>query len=106
MKPVLLTLCLSACSATMVNSPGGSPSAYAPTNEAARPGMVKYLNQGWNSVIASRRENAYRQMYGACRGPYQITSEGPRAEGGTVIQGAYVESQYWYIQFACGPAAP
>jgi hypothetical protein len=96
------------CSATMVEKPGGtSSSPYAPVNEASRGGVVKYLNEGAKSIRNKRREDAYKKMYEACRGPYRIVAEGPQAEGGVVIQisptsSVYSSSQYWYIQFSCG----
>mgnify|MGYP007114311341 CR=1 FL=1 len=94
------------CGATMVNSPGASHgSRYAPVNEAQRGGVIKYLNQGADSVIESRREDAYRQMYSACAGKYRIVGEGPRSEGGVVtpaLGSLWASSyQYWYIQFNC-----
>lgn len=92
------------CTATMVNRPG-SHSQFGPTNEGSRPGTVKYLNQGADSVIESRRKDAYKQMYQACHGKYKILSEGPNAEGGAFIPVGnalmYSQSQYWYINFQC-----
>jgi hypothetical protein len=95
----------------MVNSPGASslPSAYAPVNEQSRPGLIKYLNQGAASVIAKRREDAYRQMYEACGGRYNIDAEGPVGGEGYIMPmtgGGYLtaQSEYWGISFSClGP---
>lgn len=106
---LLIVISLSACTtATMVSSPGGGghASLYAPINEASRGGVIKYLNNGADFVIRSRREDAYLQMYNSCTGSYRIDNEGPQAEGGTVIAlsssvatwGSY---QYWYIQYSC-----
>jgi hypothetical protein len=85
----------------MVSSPGGvSGSQYAPQNEKARLGTIKYLNQGAGAVIDARREDAYKQMFTACNGKYNIVSEGPRTEGGDL-------DEYWYIRFECaGASAP
>ena len=91
----------------MVNNPGSSISSpYAPTNEASRGGVVKYLNQGADFVIKGGREDAYKQMYTACNGKYKIDAEGQKAEGGvvqaignTTLLGS--DFQYWYIQFSC-----
>jgi hypothetical protein len=90
----------------MVSAPGStSPSPYAPVNESSRGGVIKYLNQGASVVKRKRREDAYKQMFDACRGKYRIDAEGPRTEGGVVIPvggvAAIEDSQYWYIQFSC-----
>lgn len=102
----LCTLLLTGCTATMVVKPGMSThSKYAPVNESSRGGIVKYLNQGAASVVAKRRENAYRQMYEACGGAYRIVAEGPKAEGGVVVPAGnmlmFASQQYIYIQFEC-----
>ena len=107
--PVLFIVlaCLSSCtSAEIVNPIGsGSGSAYAPSNEVQRPGMIKYLNQGADFVIKARREDAYKKMYDSCGGRYKIVSEGPQAEGGAMLPvgNAYMfaQSNYWYISFQC-----
>lgn len=102
----LLAATLTACSATMVNRPGSSGSAYGPTNEANRPGVIKYLNQGASGVVNARREDAYKQMHSSCGGRYKIVGEGPQA-GGTTISNMgngtlYAStSEWWYITFQC-----
>lgn len=103
--PLITVGLLTGCtSATMVSSPT-SGSAYAPVNEGARSGLVKYLNEGADFVRNQRREDAYKQMYAACSGRYRIEAEGSNPEGGAFItsgQGAYwAQASYWYIQFAC-----
>lgn len=97
---------LSGCAtAEMVNPPGGSGAAYAPSNDSSRPGMIKYLNQGADFVIKGRRDDAYKKMSEACSGKYSIVSEGPNSEGGTVMPVGnsmmFMQSQYWYITFKC-----
>ena len=92
-------------SAQMVLAPN-SGSAYAPVNEAARPGIVKYLKDGADFVRRQRREDAYKQMHDACGGAYRINAEGSSAEGGAVINSGsgsfFAQSNYWYIAFrAC-----
>lgn len=108
----ILSLLFSGCtSAVMVNRRGDSVSQYAPTNEKLNHGgMIKYLNQGYKGIIKKRRENSYKQMYQSCNGPYRITSEGQRAEGGSalIVPGplsgvVYESSQWWYIAFECEP---
>lgn len=101
--PLLLLLC--ACTASMVQKPGRlAADPNAPVNEAARPGVIKFLNEGIDTVRDKRRANAYAQMQKACDGPYRIDAEGPQLEGAVVIPGdvtTVVQSQYWYIQFSC-----
>lgn len=97
---------LSSCTATMVSKPGAVDSKYAPLNETNRAGLIKYLNQGGDSVIDKRREDAYKKMYDACQGKYVINKEGPRTEGGVIVQSApniatHSSTQYWYISFSC-----
>jgi hypothetical protein len=90
----------------MVVNPGSrETSLYAPTNDAKRPGVIKYLNAGASGVIEARRQDAYKQMYTACGGKYKILGEGPRSEGGAIVPvgdaAFYADSQYMYIQFEC-----
>jgi hypothetical protein len=109
----LLVFCLGsvACTATMVNLPGGSAkrSAYAPVNEAApMAGLIKYSRQGAESALKARRQDAYRQMFDACAGSYRIEAEGPKQEGGLVVpvtEGAAAAPAqgHWFIQFTCVP---
>jgi hypothetical protein len=107
MRTLILFTLLSGCAATMVNAPGGATnSRYAPTNEASRGGVIKYLNQGADFVIQNRREDAYKQMFNACNGKYKIDAEGPQSEGGMVLamspgSAMIGDNQYWYIQFSC-----
>lgn len=105
MKWLLVAAVMSGCSATMVNAPGGSRSAFAPVNEAQRPGTISYLNQGADSIIRARRGDAYKQMHGACGGDYRIEGEGPQMSGGVLApvgrSAVFIPSQYWFIQFSC-----
>jgi hypothetical protein len=82
-----------ACSAQMVRPAGESSSKYAPVNERSQPGLVKYLNDGASFVVKRRRENAYKQMYESCQGPYRIVAEGQHAEGGVVITSGSATAQ-------------
>lgn len=102
----LLAVFVTACTADMVVAPGGpSHSAYAPINEAKRPGIIKYLNEGAQAVRDARREDAYKQMHSACGGTYRILREGTRSDGGAVVPlgniAVYGETQYVYIEFEC-----
>lgn len=102
----LIALYITSCAtADIVQSVGGSGSAYAPTNDSQRPGIVKYLNDGADFIVKARREDAYKKMYESCNGKYKIVNEGPQAEGGamTPVGNSYMYSQfnYWYISFQC-----
>lgn len=105
---------MAGCTTAQMIAPVGAQSStpYAPVNEAARSGLIKYLNGGAETVVKQRREDAYKQMHTACNGKYRIDAEGPREEGGTVVvepskltAGAVTASSYsfdyWYIQFSC-----
>jgi hypothetical protein len=108
MRTLVLPLMLSlvACTSTMVAPPGSTtPDPNAPVNEADRPGVVSYLNEGISSVREARRRNAYKKMHDACNSPYRIDREGDQVEGGVVIAGEHVavatSTHTWYIQFSC-----
>lgn len=102
---------LCGCRASMVTPPGGAVSMKnAPVNEASRPGVVRYLNQGASTVIKKRRQDAYNQMTKACSGSYAIDSESEKEDGSsttditatrTGVQADTYKSKYWYIAFHC-----
>ena len=102
LNSLLILFFLSACSATSVTYP--TKPEYAPKGYKSR-GVIKYLNQGLDSIIQQRRENAFKQMYEACDGNYKIISEGQQADGGltTVYNGSLIHSDthYWYITYEC-----
>lgn len=99
----ILTLVLASCSSTSVMMP--TRSEYAPKDYKPK-GMVKYLNQGADFIIASRKEDAFKQMSKNCSGDYKITGEGAKEEDGiitTISQNSamMLTSQYWYISYEC-----
>lgn len=103
-----MALVLSGCAtADMISAPlQDKSSPFAPVNEQSRVGTIKYLNQGADFIIEHRRKDAYKQMYAACRGKYEIVSEGPRAGMTTVtsVSGGNLwtsGSEYWHINFRC-----
>jgi hypothetical protein len=131
----LLVMCaLAGCTAQMVSPARSSSSSYAPTNEASRHGLVKYFSDGAGFVVKKRRENAYKQMFENCGGPYRIVAEGQRVEGGVVVSTTTASGQatvadrgkttdikaeaqastetmsaelhYWYIQYECQNPKP
>jgi hypothetical protein len=104
MKLIILfsLIVLASCGSTDVTKP--TRSQYAPKDY--RPvGMVKYLNEGMDSMKASRKDDAFKKMSENCNGKYKVTSEGPGNEGGVAhgTQGTAVwaTSQYWYISYEC-----
>jgi len=97
---------LCGCSASQVIKPGTTPtSEYAPENERARNGIVKYVSAGSDSVIKARRENAYKIMYESCGGKYKIVNESLKSEGGMISaygsSAFYSDTQYVYIEYQC-----
>jgi ABC-type transport system involved in cytochrome bd biosynthesis fused ATPase/permease subunit len=99
MKLILMmisVLLLSSCSSKMTKSVGHK-SAYAPANYEEK-GAVEYLNAGADWVIEKRREDAFKQMYSACNGQYEITREGNKSEFMTITM---AEKNYIYIEFKC-----
>lgn len=104
---LVLAVLVSGCGAEMVSAPGRTGLAYGPVNEGSRGGVVRYLNQGASFVIQDRRQDAYAQMYEACRGRYRIDAEGAQVRGGYVVPAGNMlvagTTEYWYIQFSCVP---
>ena len=68
----------------MVRPASNGDSPYAPINERARGGVIKYLSDGASFVVRRRRDSAYKQMYESCGGVYRIIAEGQKVEGGVV----------------------
>jgi len=76
----------------------------APLNEI-NGGLVSYLNQGANSVIKARRNDAYKKMHDQCKGNYNIVEEGEHLGAGAVVPignvAFYGKQQEWKIKFEC-----
>jgi hypothetical protein len=94
---------LSSCASEDVSIP--TRSQYAPKGYVPK-GMVKYLNQGADSIIAERKEDAFKKMSTNCNGNYRIINEGPNEEGGVITKisassSMLSSSQYWYISYEC-----
>ncbi len=115
---LLLSPILSCASAQMVNNPAADNSDYGPVRRTQpQTGMVKYSADGTSSQIEQRKRDAYKQMYNACAGSYEITAEDIMSDGssGTAVAGpipgtnlgfASGTSQQlstWVIQFRCVP---
>lgn len=106
---LFMLLALNACGSAMVSTRGFSNSPNAPTNEASmKGGKVKYLAQGADSVIRSRRENAYQKMHDTCHGPYKIVSESILNDSGAAVglpgtpnMAVYGGDNWVHIDFAC-----
>jgi hypothetical protein len=79
-------------------------SLYGPT-DGAPGGTVRYSNEGSESAINRRREDAYKKMFDACDGKYKITSEHVSAEVAAVpIAGVGIvpySYKYVYIEYDC-----
>lgn len=96
--------------AHMVSEPGGGVhDPYGPVNHASRGGLIKYRNRGLGAD--KRKHDAYRQMFNACSGYYRIDAEGPRSEGGQIVNNGlggvtFLPTEYWYIHFSCVPPSP
>lgn len=94
------------CASAFVVNPDSTPSKYAPKGYK-RKGTVKYLNQGADFVIKSRREDAFKKMHTSCGGEYKITSEGERVDSDGIFvpvgggMTGFFQSKYWYISFEC-----
>ena len=86
---ILFTLLLTCSCLTNVVRPASS--AYAPVGYKPK-GSVKYLASGADFIVSGRREDAFKEMFGACRGKYSINSEYLISEYG---------SQYILVNYQC-----
>jgi hypothetical protein len=113
-----LILILSGCIATanMVKNPNesNSQSKYAPDSEKKSNGVgvVSYMNEGIISIRETRREDAYKKMYGACNGKYEIFDERSDytdpmyvTQKSPNLKNTYntysLQSEYRYFYFVC-----
>jgi hypothetical protein len=94
MKIYFLFLFLVSCGSVMVTEP--TTSQYAPKNYKGK-GMIKYLNNGADSIIKERREDAFKNMYEKCNGKYSILNESDVPPDGHEVGGF----NYWYLTFQC-----
>lgn len=110
----LLVVLLSSCAARMVETHGASK--YGPRNEAPG-GRVQYIGTGLAALVEARREDAYKQMYEACGGSYNISREfdepagaytsgsSQKLGGGYTANNSYTsQSMMRVIEFVCVPA--
>lgn len=74
------------CGAQMLNRPSSS-NTYGPTRrtDGGEVGIVRYYTDGAPQVVEGRKQDAYKQMYQACSGLYEIVAEGPSQEGATAV---------------------
>jgi hypothetical protein len=112
----------SACqtSARMINNPAqGEVSQYGPVRRLApQTGVVKYSADGSSAEVEQRKEDAYRQMYAACSGYYEIVAEELVQDGATSLGTQSVVSNIgvagttaqalssWVVQFRCVAREP
>lgn len=87
-----LLIGLTGCGAYQMHSARSEvDTAYLPSNKKTT-GAVQYLEMGASFVIRSRRDDAYRQMYEDCQGPYNLLSDERKVDGG----------QHWvYMTYEC-----
>jgi hypothetical protein len=109
---VAATALTAGCAVSLVTRPG-SPApaaAHASLDQSNRPGVVRYLNEGSQTVRLERRADARRTMQKACEGPFRIEREGDRMDGGVVVPSGvaalFSQSRYWFIQFSCVLSRP
>lgn len=112
--PLVVMALMSGCAARMVETHGGSK--YGPKNEGPG-GRVQYISTGLSGLVEARREDAYKQMFEACNGSYNIVREfdepngsvtsgsSQNLGGGYTANSAYTsQSMLRVIEFACVPA--
>lgn len=106
-KLSILVFLFIGCSAKMEHLPGAKlNSKYAPINAEEQYGLISYLNAGAASVREARREDAYKQMFEACNGKYNIISESNKSDGAVFIPngsgGGFISNtNNIYIKFNC-----
>ena len=93
-------------SAQLIMAPGGDGSAYAPVNEAMRPGLIRYVWSEDRETEHERRMEAYERMWAACGGKYRLLDEEARTEPTGLLttpngNGHVTTITYWYIEFEC-----
>jgi hypothetical protein len=94
------------CTAHMMETHGDTIQLFKTGQEKpGKGGVIRYLNTGMESWRKARRRDAEQQMKSFCKGPYQITAEGPRSKFGAEMpigQKASVEfDEYNYLRFQC-----
>lgn len=99
---IIFSILFTGCAtATMVKHPNqDANSKYAPSNDKQY-GVIKYLNQGADSIINKRREDALKQMYESCGGKYKVAEEGAQFSGKYNTFTSLGNSEYIYIRFEC-----
>ena len=113
-----LTLALGGCltTANMVKHPLSvkTQSKYAPDSEKKSNGVgvVSYMNEGHSSIRGARREDAYKKMYEACDGKYDIYDETSAytnpmyiTQKSPTLKNTFntysAQSEYRYFYFSC-----
>ena len=112
-----LSLTLGGCltTANMVKHPLSikTQSQYAPDSEKESNGVgvVSYMNEGIGTIREARREDAYKKMYEACNGKYDIYDETSaytnpiyitqKSQGHNTYNTYSAQSEYRYFYFVC-----
>jgi hypothetical protein len=106
-KILILSMCflIGCASASYVINPDQKSGLNRP--EGYRPfGIVKYLNQGADFIINSRREDSFKKMAESCNNKYKILSEGEKPDTSLIVMpvgNTWVASgfNYWYFIYEC-----
>ena len=77
-----------------------SSNQFAPSSEPVSIGIIRYQLSSDRELEAARRDDAYKQMYSACSGPYRIVKENMQ-RGGFPVRG-----NIQYLEYECGAAVP
>lgn len=87
----------------MLARPGG---AYGPSSGPDF-GLVRYQADGSSQDVASREQDANRQMDSACNGHYRVVTKGSRNQVDVMRGGRFgravstTNEDYVYIKFVC-----
>lgn len=78
----------------------------SPAGRAAGQRILRFDNQGDQTVRDARRRDADRRMADSCAGNYVVGAEGPQAQNGMVSLRSdptkpWGQTEYWYIQYIC-----
>lgn len=111
---IVAVMALIGCTTSQsVRRPGRSASPYAPLNEKTATGVVRYATHYTAELTQKNHEDAYRQMYEACGGPYVIVREWGETQhnpytvaqplgGSAIVSGGDIPVEYTNIEYRCG----
>lgn len=97
---LIVLFLITACATPSVDVIKPTRPEHAPKDYKPK-GVVKYYHEGYESIVASRKEDAFKRMSDNCKGKYKVLEEGSKEEGGIVTYGVFIPSQAWYISYEC-----